>query len=234
MRNGILPGIVVLVATVAGCGGGGTDPTQIPAALQALADCTSLNVGSFGMLVERLQDVFEGAVNTGSPPAGITYTPSGPNGYTFTATFDLDDNGSFETNGTGSIQFTADPSDGILPGDSAIVQLDFDGAPGTGSMQLTMILNANLTINLNGAGQITDAAGCQFGIVNMALNVNPLAAGSFPTGTISFNATEPGGESFQGSITLDGTAVASGTGDFSAGGSFDFDVNLETGEFTFA
>ncbi|MHC4451464.1 MAG: hypothetical protein ACYS0E_15230 [Planctomycetota bacterium] len=157
-------GITLTLAAVlfggTACGGGGGDNLNVA---QALQNCMGDGMGymlGIASSLQTLEDLIQGEPNV-DPNRSVLPHPVDENSWTFEIRLDLDDNGEFDTLLDGTIAFSADPTDGIEEGDTAMIDWNASGGEGlSGAGSLNFTYGGPGGLSVWGAGTIDMPGQC--------------------------------------------------------------------------
>lgn len=214
MKRVFLLPFLILPLTLGACSSDDVIHALSPDLLQ-VAQCT-------GTSLEELDNIFSEVVGLlgaigGTLPGNVTYDD-------MTGDYTID---SVAGPITGIVSSTFDISDGVGPGESATATWDLNGGLaqaggviGTGTFTVTRP-DAD-TVQVTGSGGLENGD-CVFAVNSFDLTID-LAAEGGPTGTLAFDAIVDG-ETLDGTMTFDGSDVASVLGAFQ-GGTVNFSIDL--------
>ena len=221
---------LALSTTLIGCllasCNGSSSPTTInlPQVGAALADCTAGGQSETGSVVDALFSLFD-AIAADTSPAGGSYND-------VTGVFSiqvLDDNG---VTVLGTLDGTLSPAlsyaEGLLVGGTvtATWTLSAGADTTTGSGTLTFALSTATSLHLTGNLNFSDG-GCSINVTSIDVTVDPTSDTGNPTGTIQFTVTD-GTNTMSGTITYDGSAIASVSVLVNGTLPFPFSIDLDT------
>ncbi|MHC4846972.1 MAG: hypothetical protein ACYTEG_00780 [Planctomycetota bacterium] len=158
-------GITLTLAAVlfggTACGGGGGDNLNVA---QALQNCMGDGMGyllGIGSSLSLLEDLIQSGGRFTDPHATVTPHPQDENTWNFEIELDLNNDGTYDTSITGSLGYSADPLDGIEPGDIATLTWAAGGAEGlSGSGNLVMTYGESENLTAWGMGSIDMPGNC--------------------------------------------------------------------------
>ena len=183
MRSTVVSCVLAVTMLAVGCGGG-SGGTDIKAELQrCLGDGATYMLALFAS-AEIIVDA--AASGETDPFPGVTVNPSGvTNQWNFAYALDADGDMLPQSGFLGTITFSADPTDGIDPGDTATILFSLGGEEGlSGNGMVTVTFQAGPDVLVWGDGMIDMPGDCAFEFDIDA--GDPMSIGSFPSPAASF------------------------------------------------